>query len=224
MFQGFSQETIQFLWGIRFNNERPWFNAHKQDYIQHLYEPLKELAADVQERMIALYPDAQFNIKVTRIYRDARRLYGRGPYKEHLWFGMRAPVEPETPAPSFYFEISPDGYSYGMGYYCPKPYLMEKYRRKILREPEKLETLARRLKRRPDIVLEGEEYKRSKGDVSDLLKPWFNRKWVELNAFHPFDDRYDKPALVDDIVDAFCFLMPYYEYFMELGLEPMLED
>ncbi len=223
MFQGFSQETIQFLWGIRFNNERTWFNAHKQDYLQHLYEPLKELAADVQERMAARYPDAQLNIKVTRIYRDARRLHGRGPYKEQLWFVLREPVEPETPAPTFYFEISPDGYAYGLSYYCPRPSFMEKYRHKILREPEKLEKLARRLKGRPDIVLEGTEYKRSKGAVSDALKPWFNRKWVELNVCRPFDDRYDRPELVDDMVDTFCFLMPYYQYFMEVGLEHIPE-
>ena len=27
MFQGFSQQTNDFLWGIRFNNERSWFEA-----------------------------------------------------------------------------------------------------------------------------------------------------------------------------------------------------
>ena len=29
MFQGYSQETVDFMWGIRFNNERGWFLAHK---------------------------------------------------------------------------------------------------------------------------------------------------------------------------------------------------
>ena len=29
MFQGFSQETVDFMWGIRFNNDRGWFEAHK---------------------------------------------------------------------------------------------------------------------------------------------------------------------------------------------------
>ena len=28
MFEGFSQETVDFMWGIRFNNERGWFEAH----------------------------------------------------------------------------------------------------------------------------------------------------------------------------------------------------
>ena len=44
MFQGYSQETVDFMWGIRFNNERGWFLAHKDDYQQHLLAPTRELA------------------------------------------------------------------------------------------------------------------------------------------------------------------------------------
>ena len=39
MFQGFSDVTIDFMWGIRFNNDRAWFNQHKQEYIDHFYSP-----------------------------------------------------------------------------------------------------------------------------------------------------------------------------------------
>ena len=31
MFRGFSPETMDFLWGIRMNNERSWFLAHKNE-------------------------------------------------------------------------------------------------------------------------------------------------------------------------------------------------
>ena len=52
MFQGFSQSAIDFLWGVRFNNERPWFEAHKQEYQQLILEPLKELALQTQQAML----------------------------------------------------------------------------------------------------------------------------------------------------------------------------
>ena len=29
MFTGFTDATVDFMWGIRFNNERPWFEAQK---------------------------------------------------------------------------------------------------------------------------------------------------------------------------------------------------
>ena len=44
MFNGFSPETMDFLWGIRMNNERSWFLAHKNAYTQFLYEPMKAWA------------------------------------------------------------------------------------------------------------------------------------------------------------------------------------
>ena len=30
-FEGYSPAALDFLWGIRFNNERGWFLAHKED-------------------------------------------------------------------------------------------------------------------------------------------------------------------------------------------------
>ena len=31
MFEGFTPETIDFLWGIRMNNNRDWFLEHKSN-------------------------------------------------------------------------------------------------------------------------------------------------------------------------------------------------
>ena len=39
MFQGFSQGAVDFLWGVRFNNERSWFEAHKQEYLDLVIAP-----------------------------------------------------------------------------------------------------------------------------------------------------------------------------------------
>ena len=47
MFQGFSQNAIDFLWGISLNNERGWFMDHKQDYQDHLLSPTRALAEQV---------------------------------------------------------------------------------------------------------------------------------------------------------------------------------
>ena len=49
MFEGYSPETIDFLWGIRFNNERTWFLEHKEEYQNYLLAPTKALAEEVYE-------------------------------------------------------------------------------------------------------------------------------------------------------------------------------
>lgn len=217
MFQGFYEETIQFLWELRLNNQRPWFQAHKQEYLDYLYNPMKELGAEVQGRMMERYPRSGLNLRVVRIYRDARRIHSGGPYKEHLWFTLSTAVGELASAPVFYFEVMPEGYEYGMGYYCPRPSLMAAYRQQILAAPAQLERLARKLNRQSLFVLEGEEYKRPKGQVSPLLAPWFNRKTLSLSAAYPPDDCFLTPALTDRVTEGFAWLMPYYRYLKKIA-------
>jgi uncharacterized protein (TIGR02453 family) len=222
MFQGFSEETIQFMWGIRFNNRRDWFLEQKPVYLRSFYEPLKELAAEVQKEFLRKHQNLELNVKVTRIYRDARRVKYGGLYKDHLWFILKPFQEEFTAAPAFYFEVRPEGYEIGMGYWCPKPSMMEKFRRKALREPKKLEKLARRLNNQAEFVLEGEEYKRPKGEVSPLLQPWFNRKSIGICKVQEYteDCPFYSRELVEEILSGFEWLLPFYDYFKELDFEP----
>ena len=46
-FEGFSPETVDFLWGIRMNNNKEWFTEHKPEYVKYLYEPMKDLGKDL---------------------------------------------------------------------------------------------------------------------------------------------------------------------------------
>lgn len=216
MFEGFYEQTIQFLWEIRMNNQRPWFQDHKQNYLDYLYQPMKAFGGAVQDALAQRHPRMVLNLKVARIYRDARRIHYGGPYKDHLWFTLRAPVEQWELAPVFYFEVMPEGYEYGLGYYCPKPALMEAYRQHILAAPEKLEPLVRRYNRQDRFTLEGAEYKRPKGIVPDLLKPWFNRKELSLSARQSYDACFLSPELTQRVTEGFEWLLPYYRYLREI--------
>jgi len=102
MFQGYTQQTVDFMWGIRFNNERSWFMEHKEEYQKELLEPTKALANEVYDGLMEKLPHEPLMVKVSRIYRDARRLHGRGPYKDHLWFCIRTGDEDWTGKPTFF--------------------------------------------------------------------------------------------------------------------------
>lgn len=215
-FEGYTQETLDFLWGIRFNNERSWFMAHKEDYQAHLLRPTRELGEQVYEALHERYPKEPFMLKMSRIYRDARRLHGQGPYKDHLWFCIRTGDEDWTGRPTFYFEIAPDYYSYGMGFWAPKASLMEAYRKGIDENPETLAKLVRRFNRQTHFVLAGPEYARSRGEVSELLRPWYQKKSVNLQHELPPDERIFSPELAQDMIEGFEELMPFYKYFDRL--------
>ena len=218
MFQGFSQGAVDFLWGIRFHNERSWFLEHKEEYLTLIDAPLRALAAQVGEGMGAEFPELGLVAKVSRIYRDARRLHGRGPYKDHMWFTLCASREEAVPC--FYIELSPQCYSYGMGTYDPTPLTMAKLRARIDRDPAPLEKLARRLVRQEEFVLEGALYKRPKGDPGALLSPWYNRRQITLASDHNCDGLLFQPQLAQQVLDGFRFLVPYYRYLHDLAGDP----
>lgn len=221
MFQGFTPESIEFLWGVRFNNERPWFEAHKQQYLDLIQEPLRQLGVELQQEVARRHPKRQFDLRISRIYRDARRLHGRGPYKDHMWIVLHRPAQDASgsSAPAFYFEIAPEYYSIGMGFYSATSLTMAKLRARIDRDPKPMEKLARRLNRQADYVLEGELYRRARGEKGALLNPWYNRKNIALAWDRPCEGSLFERRLLDEIADGVDFLMPFFDYFGTLDAD-----
>jgi len=216
MAEHFTKETTDFLWGLALHNERPWFDAHRADYEAYYKEPMEMLARRTFLALQEKYPDAGFQMKLCRIWRDARRLFGRGPFKEHLWFSIKTDESLES-GPMFWFEISAMEYSLGLGYYDAPADLMAYFRRTVDEDPRPLAKLARRLNGQDRFTLDGELYKRSKGDPGRLLAPWYDRKYLALSYESPADDALYDPAFADRLAADFDWLMPYFRYFTALN-------
>lgn len=224
MFQGFTQQTVDFMWGIRFNNDRTWFEAHKEEYQTHLYQPMKELCAQVFAVIREEYPKYGLKSKVSRIYRDARRLHGKGPYKDHLWWSMEKPSGEDFSAqPVLWFELAPESWSYGMGYYAARASTMVRHRARIDRDPRPMLALAKALAGQAEFVLDGPAYAREKPCPVPALREWYNKKSFSLiHEQAPLDEEIFTPGLADRLLEGYRFLMPYYDYFSGLdsdGLE-----
>lgn len=221
MFTGFTDETVDFMWGIRFNNERAWFEAHKEIYLTQFYQPMRELGDELYDFLREKRPDHGLIRKVTRIYRDARRLHGRGPYKESLWFSVEQPSEQWTAHPTFWFELMPEGWCYGMGYYMPKALTMAKLRARIDRDPAAMEALTRKLGRQQEFTLETQDYKKPRSQApSQLLKPWYQMKSFSIIHQDKLTDELFSREIVDRLKRGYEFLLPYYDYFVTLDGDP----
>jgi len=222
MFKGFSTQTIDFMWNLRLNNEKAWFEANKESYIQNFQIPMKALARDVYERLAADNNKHGFIHKVSRIYKDARRIRDGEPYRCNMWFSIEKPSEEWTATPVFWFELSPDCWRYGLGYYQAKPITMAKFRARIDRETAKFEELIAPLKKQSEFVLEGDEYKRRKEAPSLNVADWYNKK--SLILVHQQDNGKElfSPTLADRLVKGYKFLLPFYDYFITLDSDPDL--
>ncbi len=220
MFQGYTQGAIDFLWGLKLNNERAWFQEHKEEFTALVDRPTRELAGQLLDEMTDLYPRLGLELKVSRIYRDARRLFGRGPYKDHLWFSLRRPGEHDGQIPCFWFEIAADRYGYGMGCWEMPPVTMAKLRARIDRDPKPVEKLARAVEKRGEFVMEGQEYKRPKGDPGPLLYPWYNRKGIGFSCERNCEGGFFTPELAGQVLEGWKSLVPQYKFLCSLPGDP----
>lgn len=217
MFEGFTAQTSNFFWELAFNNERPWFMAHKEEFERILNTPFKALAADTAELMEQRFPARSFRLHVSRIYRDARRLFGRGPYKDHLWFSLKD-NDILLDGPCFWFEVGAADYSYGMGFYSATAAQMAAFRRKVAANPARFERLAKAASR-AGFSVTGEEYARPKGKISPLIDQWYNRKRLGLEISRDFGGDILSPELPELLADSFEKLLPMYDFFMEIYRE-----
>lgn len=218
MFEGFTKQTSDFLWELAFNNERPWFLEHKAEFEQVLNQPFKALAADTAELMAQRFPRRSFQLHISRIYRDARRLFGRGPYKDHLWFSLKS-GEILLEGPMFWFEVGAADFSYGMGFYSATPAQMEAFRKKIDANPARFERLAKGVMKNKDFRVTGEEYARPKGSYSPVIDQWYNRKRLGIEVCRDFGGDALSGKLPEILVDCYEKLMPMYDFFMEFYRE-----
>ena len=220
MFEGFSQKTIDFMWNLRFNNERVWFEEHKEDFIRDFQTPMKSLGWEVYDRINSDFPKHGFIHKVSRIYKDARRVKGGDPYRTNLWFSIEKPSEEWTSTPVFWFELAPENWSYGLGYYSALAKTMAKHRARIDKNPKKFEKLVAPLGKQNEFVLDGPEYSRKKEAPSLLTAEWYNRKTFALIHDEPISEELFSRDIVERLIQGYKFLMPFYDYFITLDSDP----
>ncbi len=209
MFQGFTPETFDFLWGIRMNNNREWFTQNKKQYVDTLYEPMKALGKELFEPFLERPGNL---LKVSRIYRDAR-LHHPDPYKESLWICIRQDVEWWAENPCLYFEITPEGASYGFVNWKPKVSTLEDFRRDISARPEQFLKLIEQTEAATGLPITADLYKRPKEPDDPRLAPYFAWKGnIACCKEEVPGDALFTPELSSRVRAFFEQLIPFYEY------------
>ena len=216
MFEGYTPETVDFLWGIRMNNNREWFLANKNQYVKTLYEPTKALGAHIFEP----YVDKPGTLlKVSRIYRDAR-MHHPLPYKESLWICIRQDVEWWAENPCLFFEINPEGVDYGFFIWQSKTAVMERFRQTISANPDEFLKLIKKTEKAAGMPITAALYKRPKQTDNPKLAPYFAwRGQIGCIRHEDFGPDTFGPELADRVKDFLQKLTPLYDYFVRIHQE-----
>ena len=104
--------TFRFFGELDRHNEREWFNASKERYIEEVRDPLLALVeafgpklAKISPRMVA--DPRPVGGSLFRIYRDTRFSKDKRPYKTYAGMTFRHARGREVPGPGFYLHFEP---------------------------------------------------------------------------------------------------------------------
>ena len=180
MFEGFSQEALDFLNDIRFNNNQQFYEANKAGYEQAVKAPLRELSDELAPVVQLIDPklDTRPGRTMSRIRRDTRYTKDKSPFRDHVWLGWRYPGEGRAEGFHMYWGFGADWLGWGCGsYYTDKP-MMDALRMEIRRHPDEVRGALKPLAGR--FAMYGEDYKKIAvpKDVPEDLKALYIKKYV----------------------------------------------
>lgn len=216
MFQGFDPAVVDFMWGIRFNNDRAWFEPRKEEYKALFETPMKELCRDLYAGFTDKHPDLGVVSKVSRIYRDAR-LHHPDPYKESLWICIRREVESWGEHPALCFEIVPEMVRYGFVLWRPRPEAMEAFRKEIAARPDKFLKLLADTEKATGMPMTFDCYKRPKPCENPEIAPFFAWKNnICCIKEEPVGEEIFQPELAERAKKLLTALLPWNEYWQSI--------
>ena len=137
------KEILQFLTELSCNNNREWFQEHK-DWYRDCQQRFEQFTADWLERLVEIDPEIkglQPKDCIWRIYRDVRFSHDKRPFKE--WFGVfpAAKGGKKSDRGGYYIHIQPNRCMFGGGMWCPNKDLLRAVRREILANYDEVEDI-----------------------------------------------------------------------------------
>lgn len=205
--------SLKFLGMIRKNNNRDWFAAHKDLYLQELAHIEAYAEAVLHELSREDVIETESGKKsLHRIYRDTRFSKEKTPYKTH-WSGSYKRAT-KARRGGYYFHIEPGNSMIAGGFWGPNPADLKRIRdeiafdaaplRKILRSKAFIKTFGK---------LQGEQVKTTpKGydaqhEAIDLLR---YKQFLLIRHFS--DEEVLDPSFVKETVHTFRQMRPFFDY------------
>lgn len=133
-FEGFPKECINFLKQLKRNNNRVWFENHKEEFEQNAKTPMLSFIVSLQPHFARFAPEFDLNPKrsIFRIYRDIRFSSDKTPYKTHIaaHFVLRG-LPKGFVGSGYYIQIEPGEFFVGGGIYLPDSNQLKNIRKTI---------------------------------------------------------------------------------------------
>jgi uncharacterized protein (TIGR02453 family) len=181
-FDGFPKDGIKFLKQLKTNNNRQWFQVHKEEYETFVKLPMQSLIVALRGEFAKFAPEIDLQPKrsMFRIYRDIRFSKNKAPYKTHV-AAVFHPRGHWQEGAGYYLHIEPGGVFLGGGIYMPPNDILRDIRRAIVeRSEEFLSIVNEKSFRRRFGEMEGDRLQRvPQGfETTHPMAEWLKYKWL----------------------------------------------
>ncbi|WP_313528464.1 DUF2461 domain-containing protein [Anaerotignum sp.] len=221
-FKGFSPQTIDFLWEIRMNNNKEWMDQNRDRYKEVLKEPFDRLAFSLSEELNERTGE-DLDWAISRINRDIRYSKDKSPYRSCRWVVFKEPMAVGTTwktRPVFYFELTPEGYTHGMGFYETTPTYMKAFRKKVEANASSFLNIVNDLEKKSRFALIGDDYKRVDATgVDEEIRPWYIKKNFAVVETKGMEDILFTEKLPQMLAKEWKVLIPLYQYLRGIKID-----
>ena len=215
----FTPETLDFLFENRLHDSRQWFAENKPRFTKFVLTPFVELVGDLQDFMLQidtkLITQPKVDKTISRIYRDTRFSKDKSLYRDHMWCVFMRDKRLYHGLPGFFFEISPQWYRYGCGYYQADSKSMACLRELILNNHSAFSKAQKAFAGQNLFIMEGDSYKRNHyPEQSPQRQQWLNR--TNICFTHTCEDLSGlfSDTLLQQLKDGFILLKPVYNFLL----------
>lgn len=220
-FNGFTQQGLTFLQDVRIHNSKDWFDDNRPIYDDQILTPFRRLVDDLSQSMLMIDPEFETRPAIgktlSRIHRDTRFSHDKSRYRSRMWLTFKRHSKDWKDAPVYFFEIAPDFYRYGLGYYSASRQTMDLLRLLMRTEPKDFLSVVKCCKAPFELV--GESYKRPLIKEQDpKIADWYNRKSFAVMQTSQDMEKIFSDKLVSQLESGFKQLAPLYHYLMRVEM------
>ena len=132
----FKPETLKFLNDLKANNNRDWFNEHKQRYEKDVLDVALNFIQSMHDPLVGFAPHftavpKRMGGSLMRVYRDTRFSKNKTPYKTNIGIQFRHEQAKDVHSPGYYVHIDPEQVFLGVGMWRPASDALANIRQRI---------------------------------------------------------------------------------------------
>lgn len=228
MFEGFPRQSVEYLKELKANNNRDWFEEHREEYNSLFVEPALQLIEALSPVAASLDPphraEPKINGSLRRIHRDTRFSKDKTPYHTRIHIVLWTGDHPNRSAGT-HLVLSDSNFGFGAGHWAFSGARLDRYRAAVQKGATRRELDAALAAASEVGCVPGEpELKRvPRGfDASGPAADYLRRKGIvaRTDETSGFDERLfarGAVAYLTEILEALCSLNRWINAHVETG-------